>query len=187
VPKYDIRTVHKLSYDELVAIRASPEEATKLPRHPIAVVVHDVRSLYNVGSLFRTSDAFAVAKVVLCGFTPAPPRPEISKTALGADSVVPYVWFSTIDEAIVHLRDEGYSLWAAEITTDSSRAQDLTVEDFPLALILGNELTGVPTKVLDQCKGALEIPMYGTKHSLNVAVAAGILLSSIVDTYRQLT
>ena len=125
--------------------------------------------------------------MVLCGFTPATPRPEISKSALGADSVVPYVWFATIDQAIEHLREEGYNLWAAEITTSSSSAQGLAIDDFPLALILGNELTGVPSSVLEQCKGSLEIPMFGTKHSLNVAVAAGILLYSIVDRYRQLT
>lgn len=186
LPKYDIRTVRKLTHDELVAIRASPEQAAQIPRHPIALVVHDIRSLYNVGSLFRTSDAFAVAVVVLCGFTPSPPRPEIAKTALGADSVVPYVWFPDINQALAHLTQEGYHIWAAEITTNSSKATDLTRENFPLALVLGNELTGVPNEVLDRCEGSLEIPMYGTKHSLNVAVAAGILLSSIVDRYRQL-
>lgn len=178
--------MRKLTHDELVAVRASAEEAATIPRHPIALVVHDIRSLYNVGSLFRTSDAFAVAKVVLCGFTPAPPRPEIAKTALGADSVVPHVWFASITEALDHLRSEGYHLWAAEITTNSTSADQLALENFPLALILGNELTGVPNEVLEQCEGSLEIPMYGTKHSLNVAVAAGILLSSIVDRYRQL-
>ncbi|MEY2718890.1 MAG: hypothetical protein RLZZ273_256 [Bacteroidota bacterium] len=178
--------MRKLTYEELVAVRASVEEAADIPRHPIALVVHDVRSLYNVGSLFRTSDAFAVAKVVLCGYTPAPPRPEIAKTALGADAVVPFVWFATVAEAIEHLRSEGYQLWAAEITTDSVGTESLGVENFPLALILGNELTGVPNDVLEQCEGSLEIPMYGTKHSLNVAVAAGILLSSIVDRYRKL-
>ncbi|MFN4985960.1 MAG: TrmH family RNA methyltransferase [Ignavibacteria bacterium] len=186
LPKYDIRTVRKLTYDELVTVRASVEEAAAIPRHPLALVVHDIRSLYNVGSLFRTSDAFAVAKVVLCGFTPAPPRPEIAKTALGADATVPFVWFATITEALEHLRSEGYHLWAAEITTGSIGTEALTIENFPLALILGNELTGVPNDVLDQCEGSLEIPMFGTKHSLNVAVAAGILLSSIVDRYRKL-
>jgi len=157
-----------------------------MPRHPIALVVPDIRSLYNVGSLFRTSDAFAVSKVVLCGFTPVPPRPEIAKTALGADSTVPFQWFSTIDEALDQLTRDGYHLWAAEITTDSCPADQLTLESFPLALILGNELTGVSDAVLQRCEGSLEIPMYGTKHSLNVAVAAGILLSSLVHRYRQL-
>jgi len=178
--------VRKLTYQELVDVRASADEAAAIPRYPIALVVHDIRSLYNVGSLFRTSDAFAVAKVVLCGFTPAPPRPEIAKTALGADAVVPFIWFATIAQALEHLRSEGYHLWAAEITTSSVSADTLTGENFPLALILGNELTGVPNDVLEQCEGSLEIPMYGTKHSLNVAVAAGILLSSIVDRYRRI-
>lgn len=178
--------MRKLTHDELVALRASPEEAATMQRHPVALVVHDIRSLYNVGSLFRTSDAFGVAKVVLCGFTPSPPRPEIAKTALGADSVVPYEWFPDIDKALDHLTHQGYHLWAAEITTNSSRPADLELGNFPLALILGNELTGVPNEVLERCEGSLEIPMYGTKHSLNVAVAAGILLSSIVDRYRQL-
>ena len=178
--------MRKLTYEELVAIRADPQQVSAIARHPIALVVHDVRSLYNVGSLFRTSDAFALSEVVLCGYTPAPPRPEISKTALGADSTVPHVWFATIDQAIDHLRSKGYHLWAAEITTNSSKVTDLQAGQFPLALILGNELTGVPDEVLAKCEGSLEIPMYGTKHSLNVAVAAGILLSSIVERYRQL-
>jgi tRNA G18 (ribose-2'-O)-methylase SpoU len=178
--------VRKLTYEELVTIRASADEAADLPRHPIALVVPDIRSLYNVGSLFRTSDAFAVAKVVLCGFTPAPPRPEIAKTALGADSTVPFLWFATVEEALDHLTGEGFHLWAAEITTDSCPVDKLTLENFPLALILGNELTGVSDAVLQRCEGSLEIPMYGTKHSLNVAVAAGILLSSLVHRYRQL-
>ncbi|MEN9281446.1 MAG: hypothetical protein RL594_381 [Bacteroidota bacterium] len=175
--------MRKLTHDELVQRRLSPEAASSGVRHPISVVLHDIRSLYNVGSIFRTCDAFAVQHVYLTGFTPSPPRPEISKTALGAERVVPHSTFASTVEVIDHLRSMGTTIAAAEITDTSRRAESLQISEFPLAVILGNELTGVPDDILAMCDFALEIPMYGTKHSLNVSVAAGVLLSSTTSRY----
>ena len=148
-------------------------------------MLHDVRSLYNVGSIFRTCDAFRVDHVYLTGFTPAPPRPEISKTALGAELVVPHSYHRSALELIDVLRRQGHRIAAAEIAEGSRRASQLTIADFPLVLIMGNELTGVPDDILAACDMAIEIPMYGTKHSLNVSVAAGVLLSSLTTRYRE--
>ncbi|MBK9183043.1 MAG: TrmH family RNA methyltransferase [Ignavibacteria bacterium] len=180
-----MRDVQKLTYEQLTEVRLTPEEASAATRHPIVAVLLDVRSLYNVGSIFRTADAFGIERLLLCGFTPAPPRPEISKTALGADSVVPFTVYKNVLDAIDQLKSTGYKVYAAEIAHGSLKPEDLGSEHFPLALVFGNELTGVPDEVLAVCHGAVEIPMYGTKHSLNVAVAAGVLLSSAVHRYRE--
>ena len=184
--KYDIRDVNKLTYEELLAKRLTPVEAASVPRHPVVVLLEDIRSLYNVGSIFRTADAFHVACVATSGFTPAPPRPEISKTALGADAVVPTRAFATASEAIATYRSEGYTIMAAEIGNGSRTAHELDATHFPLVVVFGNELTGISHDVLSECDGMLEIPMFGTKHSLNVAVAAGIILSDVVHRYRSL-
>lgn len=178
--------VRKLTHDELVHQRLTPEQAHQALRHPVRVILHDIRSLYNVGSIFRTCDAFAVEHVYLTGYTPAPPRPEISKTALGAEEVVPHSYHPSTSELLQQLRAEGCTIAAAEIAEGSRPAGSLTTAEFPLVLILGNELTGVPDELLRLCDLALEIPMYGTKHSLNVSVAAGVLLSSITARYLDL-
>lgn len=177
--------MRKLTYEELVQQRLSPHQAAQALRHPIRVILHDIRSLYNVGSIFRTCDAFGVEHVYLTGFTPAPPRPEISKTALGAEQVVPHSYHPSTTDLVGELRDRGLTIAAAEIAEGSRGAESLTTSEFPLVLVLGNELTGVPEDVLQLCDLALEIPMYGTKHSLNVSVAAGVLLSSITARYRE--
>lgn len=177
--------MRKLTHEELIGRRLAPSEARSAKRHPIRLILHDIRSLYNVGSIFRTADAFAVEHVYLTGFTPSPPRPEISKTALGAEQVVPHSYHPSTSELLQKLRDEGCTIAAAEIADGSRQSDSLTPEEFPLVLILGNELTGVPDELVHQCDMALEIPMYGTKHSLNVSVAAGVLLSSITARYRE--
>ncbi len=177
--------MRKLTHEELVHRRLTPDEARQANRHPIRLILHDIRSLYNVGSIFRTADAFAVEHVYLTGFTPCPPRPEISKTALGAETVIPHSYHSSPSELLRKLRDEGCAIAAAEIADGSRQAESLTPKEFPLVLILGNELTGIPDELVRQCDMALEIPMYGTKHSLNVSVAAGVLLSSITARYRE--
>jgi tRNA G18 (ribose-2'-O)-methylase SpoU len=184
--KYDIRDVNKLTYEELLALRLTPADASRVPRHPVVVLLDDVRSLYNVGSIFRSSDAFHVECVVTCGFTPAPPRQEISKTALGADAVVPTRSFATAIEAITFYRAAGYTIMAAEIGHQSIHANQLEASDFPVLIVFGNELTGISPNVLSHCDRMLEIPMFGTKHSLNVAVAAGVILSDIVLRFRSL-
>jgi len=179
--------VQKLSHQELLSARLTADEASHAPRHPIVAVLHDIRSLYNVGSMFRTADAFAIERLYLCGYTPAPPRPEIAKTALGADSVVPFTVCRSAIEAISNLKQQGFHVFAAEIAHSSRDPRTLTATDFPLAIVFGNELTGVSDELLAVCDDSLEIPMYGTKHSLNVAVAAGIVLSTAVNRYRDNT
>jgi tRNA G18 (ribose-2'-O)-methylase SpoU len=148
------------------------------------LLLHDIRSLYNVGSIFRSCDAFRVDHVYLTGFTPCPPRTEISKTALGAELVVPHSYHPSAAYLVGSLRDKGHRIAAAEITTDSRAAESLSATDFPMVIILGNELTGVPDELLQLCHMAVEIPMYGTKHSLNVSVAAGVLLALVTARYR---
>ncbi len=177
--------MQKLSYDQLVATRLTSEQATTARKHPVVAVLHDIRSLYNVGSIFRTADAFGIERLILCGFTPSPPRTEISKTALGADLVVSHLVCDSVYDAVKDLRNAGYHVFAAEVAHGSMLPQNLGPQHFPLAVVFGNELTGVPDDLLALCEGALEIPMFGTKHSLNVAVAAGVLLSTAVNRYRE--
>lgn len=178
--KYDIRGVRKLTHDELLARRLTPAEAATLPRHPVIVVLQDIRSMYNVGSIFRTADAMRIEQLVLTGYTPTPPRTEIAKTALGADSTVPWIYAPDVLEALQALRARGSALVALELTTTSvpisSLSTLLPANSTSIALVLGNELSGVSDAVLSICDGSVEIPMHGVKHSLNVAVAAGIAL-----------
>ncbi|MCX6140744.1 MAG: TrmH family RNA methyltransferase [Candidatus Kapabacteria bacterium] len=175
--------MEKLSHDELVNRRLTPAEASTATRHPVVAVLNDIRSLYNVGSIFRTADAFGLERIILCGYTPAPPRVEISKTALGADTVVPFSVYSSPIDAVRDLKAAGYHVFAAEIAHGSLNPEALGPEHYPLALVFGNELTGVSNELLGWCEGAVEIPMFGTKHSLNVAVAAGVLLPTAVFRY----
>ena len=184
---YDIRRVRKRTYEELVALRLGEDEAARSARFPVAMILEDIRSLYNVGSIFRSADAFRLSELILTGFTPTPPRKEISKTALGADRTVPWRsfnehsdrWRNTVD-AITTMREGGWHTLALEITTKPQPLDMLTSEQYPLCIVVGNELTGISPQALDACEGAIEIPMYGVKHSLNVAVAAGIAMFEAV-------
>lgn len=178
--------MRKLLHHELLEIRKSPDEALNTERHPIALVAMSIRSMYNVGSLFRTSDSALAQELILCGFTPCPPRDEIVKTALGATESVPWRYFKDSKEAIKTLKEEGYKIAALELTNKSRNYSDINKEDFPLCIVLGNELSGLDDDILELCDFALEIPMYGVKHSLNVSVAAGISLFEAVKRYREL-
>ena len=165
--KLKITEMNRISVDEF-------HEAEKMP---LVVVLDNVRSLYNVGSVFRTSDAFRVAGVVLCGITATPPNAEIHKTALGAEDSVSWRAFEDTMDAVRWLRSEGYTLMAIEQCEGSTMLNDFSPSpDKKYAVILGNEVKGVQQQVVDLCDGCLEIPQYGTKHSLNVSVAAGIVL-----------
>ncbi len=159
--------------------RLSLEEFKHAERLPLIVVLDDVRSLYNVGSVFRTSDAFAVEAVYLCGITAQPPSAEIHKTALGAEDSVEWKYFKTTDEAVEELHRKGYFIYAVE-QCEGSRKAPLTNEDFNqdlhYAVVLGNEVKGVKQSVIDKCDHCLEIPQFGTKHSMNVSVTAGIVI-----------
>lgn len=157
--------------------RMSVEEFHEAEKIPLVVVLDSVRSLYNVGSVFRTSDAFRVAGVVLCGITATPPNAEIHKTALGAEDAVEWRYFKDTMEAVEWLKSEGYTLMAIEQCEGSTMLDDFCPEpNKKYAVILGNEVKGVQQQVIDACDGCLEIPQYGTKHSLNVSVTAGIVI-----------
>ena len=175
----------KLTHEEIARARLTESEAAQSEqRFPLIAIFENVRSLYNVGSMFRTSDAARIDSVFTIGYTPHPPRPEIEKTALGATRTVPYKHFSTIEEAIFYARAAGYKIAALEITRNSRNIYELAETDFPLALIVGNELTGVSDQALSECDFTLEIPMLGNKHSLNVAVAYGVALFECVRVFK---
>ena len=157
--------------------RLSVEEYRLAEKQPLVVVLDCVRSLYNVGSVLRTSDAFRLSGVCLCGITAQPPHPEIHKTALGAEDSVPWRYFRRTEEALEWLRELGYTLLAVEQCEGSTMLQDFRPEKGrKYAVVLGNEVKGVQQQVVDMCDGCLEIAQYGTKHSMNVSVTAGIVL-----------
>ncbi len=167
--------MRKLTASELR--RPSAGEAATLPRMPVVVVLDGVRSLNNVGSFFRTCDAFAAERLVLCGITGAPPDREIHKTALGAEMTVPWEYHSSAAEAIQRLTDEGYTPIAIEQVHGAQKLDAFTPDtSLKYALVFGNEVDGVSQEALDGCVGAIEIPQAGTKHSLNVAVSGGVVL-----------
>jgi tRNA G18 (ribose-2'-O)-methylase SpoU len=161
--------------------RLSVEEFRNTGKIPLILVLDDIRSGLNVGSVFRTADAFAVEKIILCGITSRPPHREILKTALGSTESVLWEYADSASETAKRLRAEGCEVLAVEQTTNSIMLPEYTPEKGKkYAFILGNEVEGVSTEVLECCSGALEIPQYGTKHSLNVAVAAGIVVWDFV-------
>ena len=157
--------------------RIGREEFLASDKLPLTVVVDNVRSLHNVGSIFRTSDAFRVEQVLLCGITATPPQAEIHKTALGAEDVVPWRYYSDTMDAVRELMEAGYGVYAIEQVEGSIPLQDFTtVEGCRYAVVLGNEVKGVQQSVVDASDGAIEIPQFGTKHSLNVSVTAGMVI-----------
>ena len=171
-----LRTIEmqRLSIDEF-------HEAKKLP---LTVVLDDVRSLYNVGSVFRSSDAFRVEAVYLCGITATPPHLEIHKTALGGEDSVAWRYFNTATEAVQSLHDEGVTVYSIERVEGSTKLQNLQLDtDKRYAVVLGNEVKGVHQEVVDMSDGCLEIPQFGTKHSLNVSVTAGMVIWEVAKQF----
>ena len=161
--------------------RLTVEEFQQADKQPLVIVLDDVRSLYNVGSVFRTGDAFRVEAIYLCGITACPPHPEIHKTALGGEDSVRWRYFATAQEAVASLHEEGYFVYAIEQVEGSTKLQNLSLDpERRYAVVLGNEVKGVHQEVVDQCDGCLEIPQFGTKHSLNVSVATGIVVWQFV-------
>lgn len=157
--------------------RISQEEFKKKNKIPLIVVLDNVRSLNNVGSVFRTSDAFLVKAVYLCGITATPPHPEIHKTALGAEDSVEWRYFEDTNDAVDKLHEEGYIVYAIEQVENSIILSDLQLnKDSKYAVVLGNEVKGVQQNVVDRCDQSIEIPQFGTKHSLNVSVTAGLVI-----------
>lgn len=178
-----MNNMRKLSTDELG--RPTAAEAASGARIPVAVVLDGVRSLHNVGAFFRTCDAFAVARLILCGITGTPPDREIHKTALGAELTVPWSYSADTVDAIDQLRAEGFTVLAVEQVAGATMLDqfepDLTRR---YALIFGNEVDGVSQRAIDRCDGALEIPQGGAKHSLNVSVSGGIALWPLFCAFR---
>lgn len=164
--------------------RISAEEFKKADKLPLVVILDNVRSLHNIGSVFRTSDAFRVECIYLCGITATPPHPEMHKTALGAEFTVDWKYVNNAVEAVDNLRQEGYVVFSIEQAENSIMLENIQLEQGKrYAVVLGNEVKGVQQEVIDHCDGCIEIPQYGTKHSLNVSVTAGIV---IWDLFKQL-
>ena len=157
--------------------RISAEEFKKADKLPLVVILDNVRSLHNIGSVFRTSDAFRVECIYLCGITATPPHPEMHKTALGAEFTVDWKYVNNAVEAVDNLRQEGYVVFSVEQAENSIMLENIQLEQGKrYAVVLGNEVKGVQQEVIDACDGCIEIPQYGTKHSLNVSVTTGIVL-----------
>lgn len=172
--------MRKLTHEEVGKKRISLEEAKKVTRNPIYVIADNIRSIYNVGSIFRTSDAALIEKLYLTGYTPYPPRPEIEKVALGATDAVPWEYIKDPTQAVKKMKSEGIKIVPLEITLNSRDYSDVKLDDFPLCLILGNELTGVSNDIIELSDFSIEIPQYGYKHSINVSVAYGIAVMELV-------
>lgn len=167
--------MRKLKITELN--RISAEEFREVEKMPLTVVLDHVRSLHNVGSVFRSSDAFRVESIYLCGITATPPQAEIHKTALGAEDTVAWKYFRNTEDAVAELKENNVEVLAIEQVEGSTMLQDFRPQKGKkYAIVLGNEVKGVQQEVIDMCDGCIEIPQFGTKHSLNVSVTAGIVI-----------
>ena len=157
--------------------RKSVDGFKQAEKTPIRVVLDNIRSMHNVGSVFRTADAFLIEGIDLCGYTPRPPHRDINKTALGATETVAWNYVESTMDAIRKLQDDGYEVWAVEQVKDSVMLNELEFSGSEkLAIVFGNEVEGVQEEVIAMCKGCIEIPQLGMKHSLNISVAAGVVL-----------
>jgi tRNA G18 (ribose-2'-O)-methylase SpoU len=171
----NLSVMRKLKVSEMN--RLTVEEFKQQPKLPLVIVLDNVRSLHNVGSVFRTADAFRVEEIYLCGITRVPPHPELHKTALGAEDAVNWRYFQDTHQAIDDLKTKGYSVFSIEQAEGSTLLQNLQLpKNSKFAVVLGNEVKGVQQTVIDMCDGCVEIPQFGTKHSLNVSVTCGIIV-----------
>jgi len=165
--KLKITELNRINVDEF-------KEAKKLP---LIVVLDEIRSLHNIGSVFRTSDAFRIESIYLCGITATPPHPELHKTALGAEFTVDWKYFKNTLDAVDKLKSDGYIVYSIEQAEGSTMLNDLKLDQTrKYAIVMGNEVKGVQQEVIDNSDGCIEIPQYGTKHSLNVSVTTGIVI-----------
>ena len=175
--------MRKLKITELN--RLTPEAFKDSKKIPLVVVLDHVRSLNNVGSVFRTSDAFRVESIYLCGITACPPHAEIHKTALGAEFTVDWKYVNNTVEAVDNLKNEGYTVYSVEQAEGSVMLDELVLDKTKkYAVVMGNEVKGVQQEVIDHSHGCIEIPQYGTKHSLNVSVTAGIVIWDLFKKLR---
>lgn len=160
--------------------RKSVKEAKQSIKHSVIIILDDIRSMHNVGSAFRTADAFAAEAIYLCGYTPVPPHREIHKTALGATETVAWKHFSDTATAVRAAQEKGYKVYAIEQAHNSVSIETLNWNETPIALVFGNEVTGVNDEILKMVDGVIEIPQYGAKHSLNISVTVGVVLWELV-------
>jgi 23S rRNA (guanosine2251-2'-O)-methyltransferase len=170
--------MRKLSMDELG--RMSVADFKIAPKKPIVVVMDQIRSMHNVGSVFRTADAFLINGICLCGFTPQPPHRDIHKTALGATESVDWMYYEQTTDAVIALKNQGYKVYAIEQTEGSIPLNQFKKTGEPIAFVFGNEVDGVDQSVIALCDGVIEIPQWGMKHSLNISVAAAVVLWEFV-------
>ena len=178
--------MQKLSMDDLN--RISPEEFKRSEKTPVIAVLENIRSAYNVGSVFRTADAFLLEAIYITGYTCTPPHKEIKKTALGAEDTVEWKHFANAAEAIISLKEKGYKVYAVEQVLNSIALQNLSFSaKEKVAFVFGNEVSGVEVSTIALCDGCVEIPQFGTKHSLNIATAAGVVLWEIVRSRNHIT
>lgn len=167
--------MRKITNEELM--RPSAEEFERMEKMPVVVVLDNVRSMQNVGAFFRTGDAFAIEKIILCGITATPPARDIHKTALGAEMTVRWEYVEKTAEAVTRLKAEGYRVLAIEQVEGAVMLNDFRAErGAKYALVFGNEVAGVDQAVVDLADGSIEIPQVGTKHSINVSVSGGVVL-----------
>jgi tRNA G18 (ribose-2'-O)-methylase SpoU len=175
--------MRKLGMDELG--RLSVNEFRQSEKMPVVVVLDNIRSMHNVGSVFRTADAFLIQGIYLCGYTPQPPHRDIHKTALGATETVDWKYFQDVREALQELKGEGYKIFAVEQVEKSIHLQQFAAQHSgKIVVVFGNEVSGVGERALQLCDGSVEIPQWGMKHSLNVSIAAGIVLWELARSYR---
>ncbi len=160
--------------------RKSKEETRSAGKFPVIVILENIRSMHNVGSVFRTADAFLIQKIYLSGYTPQPPHRDIQKTALGATESVEWEHVAHTIDIIDNLKKEGYKIWVIEQTNESKMLHEIK-EAEKVAVVFGNEVEGVSNDILSKCDAAIQIPQFGMKHSLNVAVAAGIVLWKLTE------
>lgn len=177
--------MRKLSMAELG--RKTLADFKKSEKIPVTVVLDNVRSMHNVGSIFRTADAFLIEKICLCGYTPRPPHRDIHKTALGATETVAWEYFSSASACIESLKEKGCLVFSVEQVEGSISLDSLSIENLngPVIIIMGNEVEGVQDEILKMSDAAIEIPQFGTKHSLNVSVAAGIVLYRLCELIKK--
>lgn len=176
--------MRRLRHDEIH--RPAPTALAGMPRHPVVLVLENIRSAHNVGSILRTADGFRLSEVICCGYTPPADHRSVFKTSLGAEETVPWRHVARSVDVILDLKDRDYTIAALELTDTPAVVSDLQIAHFPLALIAGNEVEGVSDEALALCHIALEIPQFGAKQSLNVAVALGMAAHDLVRHYRHL-
>ncbi|MFZ4104593.1 MAG: RNA methyltransferase [Sediminibacterium sp.] len=170
--------MRKLSMEELG--RKSVEDFKLADKKPLVVVMDNIRSMHNVGSVFRTADAFLISGICLCGFTPQPPHRDIHKTALGATDSVDWLYYENTSDAVLALKERGFKVLAIEQTEGSILLNEYVQSNMPTAFVFGNEVDGVSDEVIQVCDGVIEIPQWGMKHSLNISVAAAVVLWEFV-------